>query len=212
MFILFLVGLLSSIPLTAKSTELIRDEGDFAKELIQIKNQYQPKKAGLFYFRINVLQAKMEVFHVDEIGGLAELELVSTHKVGTPKTKEYPLGIGIITQIEKNPSWHPTPETIDKFEKKGLDLEQFRDSNGKVTIPPNHEMNYMGPVKMFIHFITPQKTARLRRDVYRIHGTLENDRKKLGTRCSGGCIRVANEEIKELRELTRRSTIIIEYI
>ena len=81
-----------------------------------------------------------------------------------------------------------------------------------IVVPAGSSMNFMGAVKMRIFFVTLQKTAKTRRDVYRIHGVLSRYQKLLGTRCSCGCIRIDNEEIKDLANMSKGAAVIVQYI
>lgn len=192
---------------------LTRDNTATIQELLKIQNKYRLSKENLYYFEINVLESSMDVYRlVQEKNGMYSLDFISSHRVGTPKVKEYPRGFGLITQVERNPIWAPTPSTVKEFKKRGIDLTHFSNKEGKIIVPAGSPLNYMGPVKMRISFVTPQKSAKTRREVYRIHGILPKLKGKLGTRCSGGCIRVDNDEIKELVRLTRKSSIVVRYI
>lgn len=201
----------------------IPDKKDYAEEergdtlliaqLLSIREKMNKAAKPLFFLHIDVVQATMTVYHlIEEDTGNYFLEEVSTHLVGTPKFKRYPKGFGIITSTERSPFWAPTPGTVMEFKKRGINLEKFRNEQGKIIIPPGHALNYMGPVKMRIRFLEKQAFPKLNRDVYRIHGTLKKDEAKLGTRCSGGCIRTQNEELLRLDELMKGGFIITKYI
>ena len=206
--------LFSNACLASSLTKDYQDGTDTsATEVVAIKQTYFPNRDNTYYLEINVKKATMLIYQVvKNEEGAPELELLSKHKVGTPKVKEYPEGFGIITSVEFNPPWIPTSEIVDEFKKRGIDLSKFRNNDGMVVVPAGSPMNFMGAVKMRISFITPQKTAKTRREVYRIHGVLPRYQKLLGTRCSGGCIRMDNNEIKDLANMTRGAAVIVQYI
>ena len=181
-----------------------------ANELVDIQERFGQSGRNIVYLRIDVLDCSMKRYRVVNGQGEPRLVFEEEYVVGTPKTRFYPKGKGIITNIEYRPWWYPTAETVAEFKKRGKHLEKFRDAQGKIAIPPGHRLNFMGPIKMKITFIDPQATAKLGRMVYRIHGNL--DTTKLGTRCSGGCIRMDNHEIKMLAKNAKGKTIIIDYI
>lgn len=204
------------------STSLLKEEAivsnypDSAEtslaKVLAIKQTYFPDRDDTYYLEIDVKMATMLVYKVaKKAEGMSELELLSKHKVGTPKVKDYPKGFGIITSIEFNPSWMPTSASVEEFKKHGTDLSKFRTNDGNIVVPAGSPMNFMGAVKMRISFVTPQKTAKTRRDVYRIHGILPRYQNLLGTRCSGGCIRMDNKEIKDLANMTQGAAVVIQY-
>lgn len=181
-------------------------------EVLAIKQTYFPDRDDTYYLEIDIKMATMLVYKVvKKAEDAPELELLSKYKVGTPKVKDYPKGFGIITSVEFNPSWMPTSVSVEEFRKHGTDLSKFRTSNGNIVVPAGSPMNFMGAVKMRISFVTPQKTAKTRRNVYRIHGVLPRYKNLLGTRCSGGCIRMDNKEIKDLANMTQGAAVVIQY-
>lgn len=191
-----------------------QEYSELAARIVGIKEQHMPNRDNIYYFEINIAESTMSVFQVVLENKVPCMKLLSEHLVGTPKVKDYPRGFGIITSVEINPHWIPTEITIREFAKQGIDLSRFRGKDGKVVVPPGSRLNYMGSAKMNITFVTPQKTAKTRRNVYRIHGIIptEHYKKMLGTRCSGGCIRVDNQEIKDLIKLTQNAAIVINYM
>lgn len=106
---------------------------------------------------------------------------VSTARVNSKK----PFGEGKVTQISLNPSWYPTQKTIDYFRTKGVYLPR--------EVPPGHPYNYMGGAKINLTHQVDGKT------VYRIHGTLNE--KTIGSYESSGCIRMKNNDVKEVASL-----------
>lgn len=184
------------------------------EHLIAIREESKQEEKTLFFMEIDVVQSNMRVYRLveDTDEETFSLEEISTHRVGTPKSAKYPKGFGIITSVEKDPIWAPTDGTIEQFKKRGTDLEKFRNAQGKVIIPAGNPLNYMGPLKMRIKFLEKQASAELERDIYRIHGTLKKDEPKLGTRCSGGCIRTKNAELLELDKKMKGGFIVIKYV
>ena len=109
------------------------------------------------------------------------------YRVATVKKteKKYPVGKGVVTKIEFNPAWYPTPRTRGEFAKKNIFLAE--------KIPAGHKFNYMGSFKIHLSHSVPGKG-----EVFRIHGTRKEDESKIGTRASGGCIRMFNAEGESL--------------
>jgi hypothetical protein len=192
--------------------EEVADEA-LINKLLSIRESMRKTDKPLFYMYVDVVNSTMIVYRlIQESGEGYSLEEMSTHLIGSPKSKKYPKGFGFIYSVEKFPIWAPTSDQVKLFKERGTDFEKFRNAQGKVIIPPSHPLNYMGPVKMKIKFFEKQVIAKLDRDVYRIHGTLKKDEKKLGTRCSGGCIRTRNEEIIELDKQTHGGFIIVNFV
>lgn len=182
-------------------------------KLLSIQVQLKKSDEQIFYLHIDVVKSTMTVFRLVQEDDLTfSLEEMSSHFVGTPKSRIYPKGFGYIYARERNPIWAPTKETVRLFKKRGVNLEKFRNKQGKIIIPAGDRLNYMGPIKMRVKFLEKQTDAKLIRDVYRIHGTLKKDERKLGTRCSGGCIRTQNEELIKLNEKTKGGLIIVQYV
>ena len=186
------------------------DETSVAQSLVEIQKQAKHQGRQIMYLKIDIHDCSMKRYRVDNIESKPQLVLEEEYVVGTPKVKEYPHGRGIITEINVHPWWYPTQETVIEFKKRHIDLEKFRNDEGLIAVPPGHRLNFMGSAKMKITFIDKQKTAKLRRSVYRIHGN--NDPTKLGTRCTGGCIRMDNDEVKDLAKDSKGKTVIIDYI
>ncbi len=200
----------SDAELSARQTT---NDPELVGQLLAIREQLHKENKPLFFMQIDVSNSVMTTYKLtDEEDGTFSLEEISTNIVGTPKSKKYPRGFGFITAVEKNPVWAPTPATVKQFKKHGMDLEKFRNDQGKIIIPAGNVLNYMGPLKMRIKFLEKQAYPELNRDVYRIHGTLKKDERKLGTRCSAGCIRTKNNELLELNEEMKGGFIVVEYI
>jgi len=106
-----------------------------------------------------------------------------TAKVGLPK---YPLGRGFVTEIDFSPVWRPTAYSRWYFaSKKGIYLPSM--------VPFGHKLNYMGAFRISLSHDVPGKGK-----IYRIHGVRPGDEACVGTRVSGGCIRMLNEEGLEI--------------
>jgi L,D-transpeptidase YnhG len=114
------------------------------------------------------------------------LKYLKTYKVSTAKKSiKKPLGEGNVTSISLNPIWYPTPDTIESFKKRGIDLP--------TVVPGGHKLNYMGSAKINLTHRVDGK------DTFRIHGTI--DEKTIGSYESSGCIRMKNNEVVELVSL-----------
>lgn len=108
-----------------------------------------------------------------------DLTLLSEYTVSTVKKGViHPQGKGKITNIEFNPTWYPTALTREVFKKKGVIIGS--------SVPGGHKYNYMGAFKISLSHSTSKGA------VYRIHGTI--DESTIGTRETGGCIRMYNDE------------------
>lgn len=132
---------------------------------------------------VDVKQCKMKFFDNEK---LIREYTVATIKPGLPIPQD-----GYITKVELSPTWYPTEKTIDYFKThKGITLPK--------SVPAGHPQNYMGPFK-----ITMTNSTESRGSVYRIHGNI--DESLIGTRASGGCIRMHNDEgvefAKEIKTL-----------
>ena len=139
----------------------------------------QPK----YYLEVSISKCRLCVYKLTKNG----FEKIRTYRVATARKglKKLPLGLGKITKIEINPAWHPTAYTRRYFTKKGIFLPRV--------IPPGHPLNYMGKFKISLSHWVPGKER-----VYRIHGVRPGDKKCIGKRVSGGCIRMLNRDGLEL--------------
>ncbi len=132
---------------------------------------------------VDVKACKMKFFDDDKV---IKEYTVATIKPGLPIPQD-----GYITKVELLPTWYPTDKTIEYFKNhKGINLPR--------AVPAGHPQNYMGPFK-----ITMTNSTESRGAVYRIHGNI--DESLIGTRASGGCIRMHNTEgiefAKEIKKL-----------
>jgi len=94
----------------------------------------------------------------------------------------YPLGRGKVTAISLNPWWYPTPYSRQVFRKRGIELPS--------AVPPGHQLNYMGAVKISLSHRTRKGV------IYRIHGN--NNPGRVGRRVTGGCFVMFNNDALEL--------------
>ncbi|NBD73491.1 L,D-transpeptidase family protein [Patescibacteria group bacterium] len=86
----------------------------------------------------------------------------------------------MVTKVDHNPSWIPTPGIVRRAREQGIYL--------KSSYGPNDPDNPMGAVKLIINF-----TGRPELRYVRIHGAAEED--DLGRHLSNGCIRMRNPDI-----------------
>lgn len=144
-------------------------------------------ESGKEYFvEVSITKCRLWLYEISNGERLLVKEyIVSTVK---PSIKKYALGTGTVTKIEKNPVWYPTQLTRSEFLKKNIALP--------TSVPPGHPLNYMGATKISLSHSVPGKGS-----VYRIHGVRKSDEKLLGSRVSGGCIRMLNEDGLELAKI-----------
>ena len=129
-----------------------------------------------------------EAYHIVVDVNHCKLLLMQENKV----IHEYSVGVikpglpipqdGYITKVDLNPTWYPTQRTKDFF----------RDVHHIIlpsAVPAGDKNNYMGTFKITMSNFTESRGA-----VYRIHGNIDDS--KIGTRCSGGCVRMHNSEGK----------------
>lgn len=93
--------------------------------------------------------------------------------------------MGYITKIDFAPIWWPTNYTRKHFAKKGIYLPE--------SVPFGHRLNFMGKFRLSLSHNVPGKGK-----IYRIHGVRPGEEGLVGTRVSGGCIRMLNDEGLEL--------------
>lgn len=134
------------------------------------------------YIEIFVEERMLYLFEKNSSGekGFLEKFKICSPKPGLP---EYPLGMGFATRVEFEPFWYPTLATVEYMNKKA-GKEIFRKGEA---VSPGDPRNAMGDFKIHLSHSTPTKGA-----IYRIHGT--NVPSSIGTRQSGGCIRMRNDE------------------
>ncbi len=142
------------------------------------------KEKMKFYIVVSIEDCRLWLYQFSDDGSL---KLLKEYPVSTVRQniRTFPLGEGYIIAKETKAAWYPTPSTRHEFAKRGIILP--------AVIPPGHPLNYMGTTKIYLSHVVKGKGT-----VYRIHGTRPQDRKKIGKRVSGGCIRMLNEDIEEL--------------
>lgn len=114
---------------------------------------------------------------------------LQTYVVSTAKKDiRKPTGEGSVTAITLNPIWYPTQDTIESFNKRGIDLP--------AVVLPGNKYNYMGAAKISLSHIVDGKNT------FRIHGTLSES--TIGSNESSGCIRMKNNEVIELASLLNK--------
>jgi len=107
---------------------------------------------------------------------------------------EAPLGEGRVTGVDLDPWWYPTARTREFFmEKKRIALP--------AAVPPEDPQNFMGSFKIILSHATSRGT------IYRIHGN--NDPALIGSRVTGGCIRMDNAQGEELARAIKVGTRVI---
>jgi lipoprotein-anchoring transpeptidase ErfK/SrfK len=138
-------------------------------------------KYSSFYINIKVEKTQMLFYGVSEDGNKT---LIKKYRVSTAKKNTaYPRGEGLAYKIELNPWWYPTPMTRASFKARGIELP--------LKVQPGNPNNFMGEFKIYLtHNLAPFG------EVYRIHGTLSS--KTIGSRETGGCVRMNNKEGKDL--------------
>jgi lipoprotein-anchoring transpeptidase ErfK/SrfK len=142
-----------------------------------------------YYVRVSISQCRLFLYEKQGI----RFVLVKEFKVATAKRglDVIPLGKGKVTRIDLNPVWGPTAYTRRYFkDTKGIDLP--------TRVAPGSPLNYLGAVRISLSHRTRKG------DIYRIHGN--NNSKLIGKRVTGGCIRMYNEEGRELAKLIKVGT------
>lgn len=176
----------------AKKPIKIEQIFDTPKQIVltqkHIPSKFNEREIKSFEEMIIDVDSKTNTLYLKAVidGNIIKLDeyKVSTARVNAKK----PLGEGKITQISINPSWYPTQKTIDYFKTKGITLPR--------EVPPGHPYNYMGGAKINLTHQVDGQT------IYRIHGTLNE--KTIGSYESSGCIRMKNNDVKEVASLLSR--------
>lgn len=134
------------------------------------------ERASRYAIEVSLSRCLLSLYEKKPDGGRA---LVRTYSVATPgKNIAAPEGWGVITDIEFDPWWFPTANLKRKAIQKGKTLPD--------SVRPGDKGNAMGAFKMHLsHGFA-----------YRIHGN--NDPRSIGRRVTNGCIRMKNDEGKEL--------------
>lgn len=158
--------------------------------LVNIPSVYAQNAVEKSYF-IEISISRCRLYLYEKEG--EKLDLIREYKVATAKRglEVYPIGLGKITRIELFPYWYPTAYSRWYFKtKKGINLP--------AKVPPGDKLNYMGDVKIHLSHTTRKGS------IYRIHGN--NDSSLVGTRATGGCFRMYNDEGVELAKIIKVET------
>jgi len=119
--------------------------------------------------------------------GVAQREYpAGTVKRGLP----HPIGEGSISAIYFNPVWNPMPETRKVYKAKGIELPP--------QVPYGHKEHMLGVFKMVLSHKSPRYNFP---GAYSIHGC--KSEVGIGSRVSGGCVRMKNGEGRELAVLLK---------
>lgn len=113
------------------------------------------------------------------------------YKAGTVKRGlPHPIGEGTILAIYFNPVWNPMPETRRTYRERGIELPP--------AVSFGHKEHMLGVFKMVLSHKSPRYNFS---GAYSIHGC--KSEVGIGTRVSGGCVRMKNQEGKELATLLK---------
>ena len=102
---------------------------------------------------------------------------------------EAPQGWGVVTGISFEPSWRPTPAMKERALKKGKPLPEY--------VGPGVKDNPMGPFKIILSHGYG----------FRIHGN--NNPNSIGRPVTSGCIRMRNDEGKDMAKLIDVGTEVV---
>ncbi|EFL51979.1 ErfK/YbiS/YcfS/YnhG family protein [Solidesulfovibrio fructosivorans JJ]] len=120
--------------------------------------------------------------------GTRRLDRVYTVAVPS-RDMEAPQGWGVVTGISFEPWWHPTLAMKERARKKGKTLP--------TAVPPGVRENPMGTFKIFLSHGMG----------FRIHGN--NNPRSIGRPVTSGCIRMRNDEGKEMAKLLDVGTEVV---
>jgi len=116
--------------------------------------------------------------------------LVREYVVAVPgKDMEAPLGWGVVTGISFEPSWRPTPAMKERALKKGRPLPEY--------VKPGVRENPMGTFKIILSHGYG----------FRIHGN--NNPRSIGRPVTSGCIRMRNDEGRDMARLIDVGTEVV---
>ena len=116
--------------------------------------------------------------------------LVREYVVAVPgKEMEAPLGWGVVTGISLEPSWRPTPAMKERALKKGKPLPEY--------VRPGVRENPMGTFKIILSHGYG----------FRIHGN--NNPRSIGRPVTSGCIRMRNDEGRDMARLIDVGTEVV---
>jgi lipoprotein-anchoring transpeptidase ErfK/SrfK len=116
--------------------------------------------------------------------------LVRLYVVAVPgRDMEAPQGWGVVTGINFEPSWRPTPAMKERALKKGKPLPEY--------VGPGVKDNPMGPFKIILSHGYG----------FRIHGN--NNPNSIGRPVTSGCIRMRNDEGKDMAKMIDVGTEVV---
>ena len=116
--------------------------------------------------------------------------LARAYTVAVPgRDMEAPQGWGVVTGISFEPWWRPTPAMKERARKKGKTLPEV--------VKPGVKENPMGPFKIILSHGYG----------FRIHGN--NNPGSIGRPVTSGCIRMRNDEGKDLAKLIDVGTEVV---
>ncbi len=116
--------------------------------------------------------------------------LARAYVVAVPgRDMEAPQGWGVVTGISFEPSWRPTPAMKERALKKGKPLPEY--------VGPGVKDNPMGPFKIILSHGYG----------FRIHGN--NNPNSIGRPVTSGCIRMRNDEGKDMAKLIDVGTEVV---
>lgn len=117
-------------------------------------------------------------------------QLVRLYVVAVPgRDMEAPQGWGVVTGINFEPSWRPTPAMKERALKKGKPLPEY--------VGPGVKANPMGPFKIILSHGYG----------FRIHGN--NNPNSIGRPVTSGCIRMRNDEGKDMAKMIDVGTEVV---
>jgi lipoprotein-anchoring transpeptidase ErfK/SrfK len=116
--------------------------------------------------------------------------LARSYIVAVPgRDMEAPQGWGVVTGISFEPSWRPTPAMKERALKKGKPLPEY--------VGPGVKDNPMGPFKIILSHGYG----------FRIHGN--NNPNSIGRPVTSGCIRMRNDEGKDMAKMIDVGTEVV---
>jgi lipoprotein-anchoring transpeptidase ErfK/SrfK len=116
--------------------------------------------------------------------------LARSYIVAVPgRDMEAPQGWGVVTGISFEPSWRPTPAMKERALKKGKPLPDY--------VGPGVKDNPMGPFKIILSHGYG----------FRIHGN--NNPNSIGRPVTSGCIRMRNDEGKDMAKMIDVGTEVV---
>jgi lipoprotein-anchoring transpeptidase ErfK/SrfK len=142
------------------------------------------------YLLLVQIDSKTLILYQLDHGQRIEIKRFLVATPAYPKALPLPL-IGIVTKMELNPAWYPTPATRSAYLKKhGKELP--------AAISANDSRNAKGKAQLIIAYENFDLPIR-------IHGN--NDPDSIGKNATRGCIRMFNEDILALIKIIKGSRV-----